>query len=137
MFTQDLKENKKPEIKSIPIELENEYCSHMSPAHQTHIIQAADLHKSGEKNPYNYWVDTERKKSEKNMKPVQKHFYTNYKTNMMRDAHEVAKAVAADMSLEAKQCGHVEKCDCKKVDSPLHRLQLRNQWKSRLEMTRK
>ena len=31
MFTKDLKENKKPEIKSIPVELVNEYCTHVSP----------------------------------------------------------------------------------------------------------
>ena len=102
-------------------------------------MQASDLQDLGQKNQYNYWADTERKKSQqslKSFKPIQKHFYTNYKTNMMRDAHEVAKVVASEISLD-KECGHNYACDCKKVDSPLHRLNMRNQWKSRLRMSKK
>ena len=98
-------------------------------------MQASDMHKEGEKNPYNYWADTERKKSQKSLKslkPVQKHFYTNYKTNMMRDAHDIAKAVAAGLPDDPADCG-----DCKKLESPLHKLNLRNQWKSRLKFTKK
>ena len=92
-------------------------------------MQASDLHNPGEKNAYNYWADTERKKSQKSLKsfkPIQKRFYTNYKTNMMRDAHEVAKVVASEISIGEKDCGHNYACDCPKIDSKLHKLNLRN-----------
>ena len=49
-------------------------------------------------------------------KVVPKNFYTNYKTNMMREAHDIANAIVMmqddpDMKLE---CDHdeLDQCDC-------------------------
>ena len=52
----------------------------------------------------------------------------------MRDAHEVAKVVSAGVSDGG--CDHADNaCGCKKGEnSKLHRLNLKNQWKSRLKL---
>ena len=51
---------------------------------------------------------------------------------MMRDAHDIAKVVAAGIPDDPADCG-----ECKEEQSPLHKLNLRNQWKSRLKFSKK
>ena len=110
LFTKDLKESKaEPKKKSIPVELDNQYCSHISPKVSAHLIQANDLHALDDHNPYRFWADRDRTTRQEHFNAVPKHFYTNYKTSMMRDAHEVAKVVSAGVS----DGGDKESaCDC-------------------------
>ena len=137
LFTKDLKEGQaEPKKKSIPVELENQFCSHISPKLSAHLIQANDLNALDDNNPYRFWQDRDRKTREEHFNAVPKGFYTNYKTSMMRDAHEVAKVVSAGVSEGGdKNCEHAYACDCRKADNnKLHRLNLKNQWKSRLKL---
>ena len=79
------------------------------------MIQANDLNALDQGNPYRFWENRDRKTKGENFKAVPKAFYTNYKTSLMRDAHEVAKAVAAGTSDPGNGCCEHEKmaCDCK------------------------
>ena len=114
------------------MELDNQYCSHISPKVSAHLIQANDLNALDDHNPYRFWADRDRKTRQEHFNAVPKHFYTNYKTSMMRDAHEVAKVVSAGVS----DGGDKESaCDCNQAENnKLHRLNLKNQWKSRLKL---
>ena len=138
LFTKDIKnKTATPKEKSIPVELDNNFCSHISPKVSAHLIQGDDLNALDMNNPYRFWADRDRKTREEHFKGVPKHFYTNYKTSLMRDAHEVAKVVSAQISdggqnCEYHTCEDNMTCDCKKADmNKLHRLNLKNQWKSR------
>ena len=88
------------------MEVENQFCSHISPKVSAHLIQANDLNALDDNNPYRFWADRDRKTRKENFNHVPKHFYTNYKTSLMRDAHEVAKVVAAEVS----DGGHDHEC---------------------------
>ena len=135
LFAKDLKSSQ-PREERIPIEVENHFCSHISPAMSAHMIQANDLNALDKNNPYRFWENRDRQTRTENFKAVPKSFYTNYKTSLMRDAHEVAKAVSAGINDPSHQCGCKDeiKCDCRKADkNKLHRLNLKNQWKSRIK----
>ena len=50
--------------------------------------------KKKNQSKYTYWNDKDVKAKDDLFNSIPKHFYTNYKTNMMRDAHYMAKAIA-------------------------------------------
>lgn len=93
--------SKSPKPVVIPVEVENKFCSHIDPRTSTQIIQAHDLVKkvgggSGNTN-FKYWNDRQVKsKGEESFGSVPKRFYSNYKTNLVRDAHDLAKLVVSD-----------------------------------------
>ena len=141
LFTKDLKGGGAlPKDGSIPVELENHFCSHVSPEVSAHLIQANDLNALDQNNPYRFWETRDRKTRDEKFNAVPKHFYTNHRTSVMRDAHQVAAAVAAGASDGGNhcQCEDAMQCDCKKAErNKLHRLDLKNQWKSRVKLGRK
>jgi len=59
------------------------------------IVHADDLDALDDHNPYKFWKDRDRKLIKDKFKIIPKNYYLNYKTNMMRDAHEISAAIVA------------------------------------------
>ena len=99
--------NKMSKVAKVPIVMENKFCSHMDPATSANLIAAQDLAPHN-KNFFNMWRDKEvRSKSRHDLPKVPQHYYSNYKTNMVRDAHFMAKRI---VDKHAQGIVHLEGC---------------------------
>lgn len=70
-------------------------------------------------NPHRFWKDKEAKLKKEAFKFVPKGFYTNYKTNMLREAGNIAATLVTLKKSESddelfSDCEHpdIENCDC-------------------------
>jgi len=70
------------------------------------------------KNPFRFWQDRERRTSKERFNFVPKGFYTNYKSAMMRDAHELARTMVSD-TIHAHGAGECTdlRCDCNQLSN--------------------
>ena len=88
--------NKLTKVGTVPITIENHFCSHMDPATSANLIAASELAPHNNKFG-NMWRDKEhRAKTRHDWDNVPRHYYSNYKTNMVRDAHFMAKKIVDD-----------------------------------------
>ena len=100
-------------VGKVPIQMENQFCSHVDPATSAQPIAANEI---AQLNPQfrHLWKDKEhRPPPVADLSQVPKHFYTNYKTNMIRDAHYMAKAIvnARSQSPIMQSNNHLSTCD--------------------------
>lgn len=85
-------------VGKVPVELSNKFCSHLDPMTSAELISANELAAMDPKNPFaGQWKDREHRPP-KEFKDIPRHFYTNYKTNLIRDAHYMAKAIVGNRS---------------------------------------
>ena len=105
--------NKLKKVAKIPVEFENHFCSHLDPGTSAQLIAANELAMMDPKNKFNgRWKDKAHMQREDDWNHVPKHFYTNFKTNLVRDAHYMAKAIVNSRSSHSPlRHGHTETCD--------------------------
>ena len=87
---------KMKKVAKVPIELENKYCSHLDPGTSAQLINASELANLDPKNKFaKRWQDKIHvtPAPANDFYEIPKRFYTNYKTNAIRDAHYMAKAI--------------------------------------------
>ena len=97
--------NKLKKVAKVPVEIENQFCSHVDPATSAYLIKASDLNQVEDGNPFTrLWMDKEHKAPrEKSFKEVPRHFYTSFKTNLIRDAHYMSRALAGSQTDRASR----------------------------------
>ena len=85
--------NKLSKVARVPVQMENKFCSHMDPATSANLIAASEL--APHNNQFsNMWRDkAHRSRHRHDWDHVPRHYYSNYKTNMVRDAHFMAKKI--------------------------------------------
>lgn len=96
----------------MPVVVENTQCSHVP---MTQVIQANDLASLDKKNPFRFWQDRDRRGKNAKGKFIPKNFYSNYKSAIMRDAHDLSKNMGSGSLLNSSGELHVCKdprCDC-------------------------
>ena len=81
-------------VAKMPVEFENKFCSHIDPGTSAQLIAADDLANLDKNGKYhNPWKDKNHVAQSKDFTGVPKHFYSNFKTNLIRDAHYMAKRI--------------------------------------------
>ena len=87
-------------VAKVPITMENHFCSHIDPTTSANLIAADELARLDPSNKFNArWKDKDHRDHPYDaLKAVPKNFYTNFKTNLIRDAHYMAKAITAHRS---------------------------------------
>ena len=98
--------NKFKKVAKVPVEVEDKFCSHIDPGTSAQLIAAHELAQLDPKNKFNQrWRDKEFVPRIEDFKQVPKHFYSNFKTNLIRDAHYMAKAIVQNRSHSPIQGG--------------------------------
>ena len=97
--------NKLSKVANVPIEMQNQFCSHIDPVTSAQLISANDM------APHNrqfgqMWRDREHRDDSSSYTTIPKHYYSNYKTNMVRDAH----VTAAEKSASRSPLKHMQGC---------------------------
>jgi hypothetical protein len=59
------------------------------------LVSGNALCGSSKNAPYKYWRDREIEMTKKKLEFVPKHYYQNYRTNMVRDAHDIVTELMA------------------------------------------
>ena len=80
----------------------------MDPGTSAHLIYANELAELDPSNKFaTRWADHDHKGGFKT-RHVPQHFYKNYKHNLIRDAHSMAKTIQQNRSQSPvqKECGH-------------------------------
>jgi hypothetical protein len=79
-------------VTKIPVELENKFCSHVDPNTSAHLINASELARLDPSVKFaKNWQDKIHVPATNDVnKVIPKNFYSNYKTNLIRDAHYLA-----------------------------------------------
>jgi len=118
--------------------VENKICSHVDEKFaKTQIVQANDLDTLGKSNPFRFWQDRDRRTKKDTFNFVPRNFYTNYKTSLMRDAHDIAANIASQSTMfpEESHVCHEKMCDCanlcknRQKREKLNKFMLRTTWK--------
>ena len=78
--------NKLQKVAKVPIEMHNKFCSHIDPVTSGQLIAANDLAEHSRAFG-SMWTDKEHRFENESFKTVPKHYYSNYKSNLVRDAH--------------------------------------------------
>jgi len=84
----------------VPVEFENKFCSHIDPLLSAQLIAANDLAPHSKKFK-NIWADKEQQRPRDDWSQVPKHYYSNYKTNLIRDAHYIAKRIVSSATSQS------------------------------------
>ena len=101
---------KMKKVGKVPVLFENKFCSHVHPQDGADMINASELANADPHNKFTKrWEDKNHIGPHgQDFKDIPKHFYTNYKTNLIRDAHYMAKALVRNRSVSpaANPCVH-------------------------------
>lgn len=102
-------------VAKMPIEFENKFCSHIDAGTSAQLIAAEDLARADKSNRFHdRWKDKEHRVVQEGFTDVPRHFYTNYKTNLIRDAHYMAKRIIDDhQTASPMQNEHLDSCVAK------------------------
>jgi len=84
-------------VAKVPVEFENKFCSHVDPITSANLIAANELAQQTQSKFKNIWKDKEHRPPREDYHQVPKHYYSNYKTNMIRDAHYMAKRIVENV----------------------------------------
>ena len=86
--------NKLRKVAKMPVEVENKFCSHLDPGTSAQLIAADDLAKMDQNGKYyNRWRDKPHRTVGDGYHDVPRHFYDNFKSSLIRDAHYMAKQI--------------------------------------------
>jgi hypothetical protein len=75
------------------------------------VVSGHALHESTKHAPYKYWRDRELAMTQKKLEFVPKNYYKNYRTNMVRDAHDIVTELMAGKLRNSSADANCFKCE--------------------------